>query len=167
MVRRSSDWAVRIDRAFLMESLQHCCDEKVSITGEKMPLQWGRDLRIRNHLLVVASIVLSAGAVGGCSAASQRYSGMGTGHVTDRANANATSPVNSGNVPINLASLSPTGIPTTTDKKQVFTEIWNLFNENYPNFEMKGVDWSTERIKYESKAIDAGTWPQFFQLLTQ
>ncbi|WP_161624320.1 S41 family peptidase [Alicyclobacillus acidoterrestris] len=90
---------------------------------------------------------------------------MGTGHVTDRANANATSPVNSGNVPINLASLSPTGIPTTTDKKQVFTEIWNLFNENYPNFEMKGVDWSTERIKYESKAIDAGTWPQFFSVV--
>lgn len=44
MVRRSSDWAVRIDRAFLMESLQHCCDEKVSITGEKMPLQWGERL---------------------------------------------------------------------------------------------------------------------------
>ncbi|GEO26176.1 hypothetical protein AAC03nite_19610 [Alicyclobacillus acidoterrestris] len=68
---------------------------------------------------------------------------------------------------VNLNSLSPIGTPTTSEKQQVFHKIWQLFNTYYPNFAMKGLDWSAEKSKYEPKAINASTWPQFFSIVNQ
>ncbi|WP_040441168.1 hypothetical protein, partial [Alicyclobacillus acidoterrestris] len=48
---------------------------------------------------------------------------------------------------VNLNSLSPIGTPTTSEKQQVFHKVWQLFNTYYPNFAMKGLDWSAEKSK--------------------
>jgi hypothetical protein len=37
----------------------------------------------------------------------------------------------------------------------------------YPNFQMKGVNWQTEKTKYEPEALNANSWSQFFFVTNQ
>lgn len=69
--------------------------------------------------------------------------------------------------PVSLTSLRPVGTPTAAEKSAVFERIWGLFNQSYPSFQLKVVDWHTEKAIYEPKAVAAPTWPRFFAVVEQ
>lgn len=62
-------------------------------------------------------------------------------------------------------NLSPTGIPTSSEKLAVFNRIWGLFNANYVFFQAKGINWNAEKSQYEPQALAQKTWPQFFAVV--
>ncbi|QQE79227.1 S41 family peptidase [Alicyclobacillus sp. SO9] len=66
---------------------------------------------------------------------------------------------------VDAQSLTPKGTPTAAEKRAVFSRVWSLFNENYPDFQEKVINWKQEKIAYEPKAMAAQTWPDFFQVV--
>lgn len=67
---------------------------------------------------------------------------------------------------VNPLSLAPVGVPTLSDKQAVFERVWALFDEYYPNFGMKGVNWNAERSAFEPLALGAKSWTDLFEVLS-
>jgi hypothetical protein len=48
---------------------------------------------------------------------------------------------------------------------EVFEQVWNIFNTNYPYFEHRGIDWPTLYKVYRSKLTSASTGEELYSVL--
>ena len=57
--------------------------------------------------------------------------------------------------------------PVPTDPRTVFDVFWQTYEENYPFFAARGVDWHATRDRLRSRITPATTDAELFQILTE
>ena len=49
---------------------------------------------------------------------------------------------------------------------EVFEQVWNLLNNNYPYFEQRGIDWNALHKVYAAKIFPTSTEEELFNILS-